>query len=70
MWEEGESYSCKRECQCPSDGSPCTLAAECSSADFSCKHGYKRFSDNRTKCYPVGCQEGTLQVHLPNSAWQ
>lgn len=38
------------------------LSSDCRTEEFACKPGYKRFSDDSTRCYPTGCQEGALQV--------
>ncbi|KAL3154641.1 hypothetical protein ABBQ32_014088 [Trebouxia sp. C0010 RCD-2024] len=61
LWHETAQYSCLQECVCPSGGGPCTPSTHGSTTSFACKHGYKRFSDNSARCYPVGCQEGALQ---------
>lgn len=63
-WQETSHYSCLRNCVCPSGGGPCTPSSNCSTNQFACKHGFKRFSDNSARCYPVGCQKGALQVLL------
>lgn len=63
-WHETSQYSCLRACVCPPGGGPCTPSSHCSPNEFACKHAYKRFSDNSARCYPVGCQEGALQVSL------
>lgn len=62
VWHETEQYSCLQECVCPAGDGPCTPSSHCSPQSFACKHGYHRFSDGSALCYPVGCQEGALQV--------
>ena len=66
-WVESESASCLRACTCPEDDSACQLAPGCSPERFSCKAGHARFSNGEAKCYPVGCQDGALQVGLGHS---
>lgn len=56
------SYSCLRDCRCPADGSACSLSSDCRADNFACKEGFKRFSSSEAKCYPIGCQQGALQV--------
>ena len=63
-WEETEAHSCLKQCNCPSDGSACSQSSSCKRENFSCKQGYKRFSNGDAKCYPIGCQSGALQVSI------
>lgn len=61
-WEETDAHSCLKECNCPADGSACHFTGACKTDSFACKAGYQRFSNGEAKCYPVGCEEGSLQV--------
>ena len=61
-WEATSEHTCLRECACPEDGSACSLREGCKAQSFACRDGYRRFSTGDVKCYPVGCQEGSLKV--------
>ena len=61
-WETIDTHTCLRECNCPEDGSACSLKQECKAENFACNQGYQRFSSGQARCYPVGCQEGSLKV--------
>ena len=63
-WLEEASHVCLHKCDCPHDGSPCTLGSACDESSFACKAGYKRFSSGEAKCYQEGCVDGTMQVRL------
>ena len=58
-WEETEEHSCLKQCNCPSDGSACSPSSSCKRENFSCKQGYKRFSNGDAECYPVKSAGGT-----------
>ena len=64
---EGEGYSCLKKCNCPADGSACTLGAACDTEHFVCKAGYQRFSDGQAKCFRPGCAAGSLHEAVGRS---
>ncbi|KAK9824143.1 hypothetical protein WJX72_008089 [[Myrmecia] bisecta] len=63
-WSEADSHSCLQECVCPADGSACKVADACLKDSFTCKDGYKRFSNGDTRCYKVGCESMSLQAAM------
>ena len=64
---EGDGYSCLKKCNCPADGSACTLGAACDPQHFVCKAGYQRFSDGQAKCFRPGCAAGSLHEAVGRS---
>ncbi|EIE26855.1 hypothetical protein COCSUDRAFT_39831 [Coccomyxa subellipsoidea C-169] len=67
LWEETDSHSCLKPCVCPADGSACAPAAACDATHFSCKAGWRRFSDGQAKCFQPGCQAGSLHEAVGRS---
>ena len=62
QWVNSDSHSCLRKCECPADGSACSLAAACDPQHFVCKQGWQRFSNGQPKCFKPGCPAGSLQI--------
>ncbi len=67
LWEETDNHSCLKPCVCPADGSACAPAAACDATHFSCKAGWRRFSDGQAKCFQPGCQAGSLHEAVGRS---
>ena len=62
QWVNSDSHNCLRKCECPADGSACSLAAACDPQHFVCKQGWQRFSNGQPKCFKPGCSAGSLQM--------
>ena len=62
QWVNSDSHNCLRKCECPADGSACSLAAACDPQHFVCKQGWQRFSNGQPKCFKPGCEAGSLQM--------